>query len=135
MHGLDEFVKSPRVAYFTMEVELHSDIHTYSGGLGALAGDAARSAADLEIPLVVVTLLSRQGYLRQEIDFTGQQFEHPDPWHPDGWATPLGAKIGMMVEDRTGWIKMMKNVISKNTRFNICIECEQIDRVKPIVHP
>ena len=105
MHNLDEFVKTPRIAYFTMEVALHSDIHTYSGGLGVLAGDTARSAADLEIPLVVVTLLSKQGYLRQEIDFTGQQSEQPDPWHPNVWATPLGAKIGVMSEDREVWVR------------------------------
>ena len=39
-----------RIAYFSMEIAAHSDIPTYSGGLGVLAGDTIRSAADLEIP-------------------------------------------------------------------------------------
>ena len=43
------------VAYFTMEIALRSDIPTYSGGLGVLAGDTVRSAADLELPLVTVS--------------------------------------------------------------------------------
>jgi starch phosphorylase len=55
------------VAYFSMEMALRPEMHTYSGGLGVLAGDTARSCADLELPVVFVTLASREGYLRQEI--------------------------------------------------------------------
>ena len=52
----------PRVAYFSMEICLEQAIPTYSGGLGVLAGDTLRSAADLGVPLVAVTLLHRKGY-------------------------------------------------------------------------
>ena len=39
----------PPVAYFTAEIGLWSELHTYSGGLGVLAGDHVKSAADAEL--------------------------------------------------------------------------------------
>lgn len=53
----------PKIAYFSMEICVESGIPTYSGGLGILAGDTVRSAADLKIPMVAVSLLHRKGYL------------------------------------------------------------------------
>ena len=73
----------PTVAYFSMEVGLDPAIPTYSGGLGALAGDSIRSAADMGVPLVAVTLLHRRGYFRQRLDPHGWQSESPVEWRPD----------------------------------------------------
>ena len=42
------FLERPRIAYFSMEVGIKSEILTYSGGLGVLAGDTIRSSADLK---------------------------------------------------------------------------------------
>ena len=61
------------VAYFSMEICLEQAIPTYSGGLGVLAGDTLRSAADLGVPLVAVTLLHRKGYFTQHLDAAGHQ--------------------------------------------------------------
>lgn len=102
---LDEFTRAPRIAYFSMEIALHNEIPTYSGGLGVLAGDTMRSGTDLDLPLVGVSLVSRAGYFRQEIDAEGRQIEHPDPWEPNRWATPLGAKIAATIEGRDVWIR------------------------------
>ena len=55
----------PLVAYFSMEIGLESGMPTYSGGLGVLAGDTIRSAADLDVPMVAVSLLHRRGYFFQ----------------------------------------------------------------------
>ncbi len=88
-----------------MEIALHPEIPTYSGGLGVLAGDTLRSAADIGLPMVGVTLVSRFGYLRQEIDFQGRQVEHTDPWEPEQHAQPLGAKITIDLEGREVWIR------------------------------
>mgnify|MGYP003322624059 FL=1 len=63
------------IGYFTAEIGLWSELHTYSGGLGVLAGDHVKSAADAGIPLVAVTLLYHQGYARQHIDDAGIQTE------------------------------------------------------------
>jgi len=55
------------IAYFSMEMALRPDMPTYSGGLGVLAGDTIRSAADLKLPMVAVTLVHRQGYFAQKL--------------------------------------------------------------------
>lgn len=68
------------VFYFTMEVALRSDMPTYSGGLGVLAGDTLKSAADLGMPMVGVTMLWRNGYFKQEIDEEGWQKEENAIW-------------------------------------------------------
>ena len=101
---IDDFIHEPRVAYFTMEIALDNDIPTYSGGLGVLAGDTIRSAVDLQLPMVVVTLASRMGYFRQEIDAKGHQVEHPEPWDPSKIAKRLDAMIAVTIEGRSVWI-------------------------------
>ena len=121
MKSLDNFIYTPRVAYFSMEVALRPEIHTYSGGLGVLAGDTARSAADLEIPLVIVTLISRTGYLLQKIDENGNQIEHPDPWNPDDWAQPLRAKVAITIEKHEVWIRPWLYILSGISGYEIPI--------------
>src|SRR5512139_1140717 len=99
-----EFTQTERIAYFTMEIALRSDIPTYSGGLGVLAGDTVRSAADLELPLVTVSLASREGYFRQIVDANGRQQEAPDPWDPAQFAKPLQARVVVSIEGRDVWV-------------------------------
>ncbi|MGE0227202.1 MAG: alpha-glucan family phosphorylase [Dehalococcoidia bacterium] len=89
------------VAYFSMDLALESDIPTYSGGLGVLAGDMLRSAADLGLPLVGVSLLYRKGYFRQRLDETGNQIEADAGWRPEGRLTELPARVTVEVEGRT----------------------------------
>ncbi len=93
----------PRTAYFSMEIALQSEIPTYSGGLGVLAGDTMRSAADLDLPMVGVTLVSRGGYFRQEI-VDGRQVEHPNPWQPEQSCEPLPARVAVDIGKRRVWI-------------------------------
>jgi starch phosphorylase len=88
------------IAYFTMEIGLRNDIPTFSGGLGVLAGDTIKSAADLALPVVVVTLLSRNGYFRQEIDGEGRQHEHPVAWDPAAVMKLQGPRVRIIVEGR-----------------------------------
>src|SRR5918992_4735149 len=66
-----------RVAYFSMEINLEQGIPTYSGGLGVLAGDTLRSAADLRLPVVGITLAHRRGYFRQHPDAHRNQTDSP----------------------------------------------------------
>jgi starch phosphorylase len=101
---LGVFLQEPRVAYFSMEVALRNEIPTYAGGLGVLAGDTLRSAADLRLPLVAVTLVSRAGYFQQKIDADGVQTEHAALWDPARWATKLDAKVAVRIEGRPVWI-------------------------------
>lgn len=79
----------PRIAYFSMEIGLEANLPTYSGGLGVLAGDTLRSAADLGLPMVGVTLIYRKGYFRQHLDSQGNQTESPASWIPEEILQPL----------------------------------------------
>ena len=76
------------IAYFSMEIALEAGMPTYSGGLGVLAGDTVRTAADLNIPMVAVTLLHRQGYFYQRLDAHGWQHEEPAPGRSMTLCTP-----------------------------------------------
>ena len=103
--SLGAFTDRVRIAYFSMEIALRPEIKTYSGGLGVLAGDTVRSCADLEIPVVFVTLVSRAGYFRQEIDSDDRQVEQPDWWQPAQFCTPLDAMVALQIEQRPVWIR------------------------------
>src|ERR1700710_2588196 len=71
------------IAYFSMEIALSRLLPTYSGGLGMLAGDTLRSAADTEAPMVAISLVHRLGYFRQKLSDIGQQTEADVPWSPE----------------------------------------------------
>ena len=83
-----------------MEIAVKSEIPTYSGGLGVLAGDTIRSCADLKIPLVAVTLVSHEGYLKQEITQDGKQLEFPDKWAPSKYMTLLPKQVDVEIAGR-----------------------------------
>lgn len=89
-----------KIAYFSMEIGLDSKMHTYSGGLGILAADTIRSAADLNVPMVAVTLLYRKGYFRQNIDSQGNQQELPDEWNPKEFLQLLPNRVSVKIENR-----------------------------------
>ena len=103
---------SPRVAYFSMEIALEPDIPTYSGGLGILAGDTLRSAADLGVPLVAVTLAYRKGYFRQILDSAGNQFEQPQEWDPENQITEAKQRVTVEIEGRQVSIRAWKYTIT-----------------------
>jgi glycogen phosphorylase len=83
-----------------MEVALDPAIPTYGGGLGILAGDMLRSAADLEMPMVAVTLVHRKGYFRQHLDANGAQTEAPDAWYPEKLLRPVSGTATVQIEGR-----------------------------------
>jgi len=90
----------PRVAYFSMEIALESDIPTYSGGLGVLAGDTLLSAADLRLPVIAVTMVHRFGYFVQRLDGEGRQHELPAPWDPARTLERYPASVTIEIEGR-----------------------------------
>src|SRR3972149_4451218 len=94
-----------KIAYFSMEIGISNNIPTYSGGLGVLAGDTIKSGADLKIPLVAVTLLSKKGYFRQDIDSDGRQIEYPIDWDPSKFLIRLSRKIAVQIEGRNVYIQ------------------------------
>ena len=77
------------VAYFSAEFGVHPTLPTYSGGLGVLAGDHAKAASDLGLPLVGVSLLYRHGYLRQRLSHDGWQLDVTPRLEPGAEPTML----------------------------------------------
>ncbi|MGA3009970.1 MAG: alpha-glucan family phosphorylase [Terracidiphilus sp.] len=96
----ESFPSSGLVAYFSMEIAINPGMPTYSGGLGVLAGDTLRSAADLGVPLVAFTLVHRKGYFQQHLDEKGVQSEEIQPWNPSDFCTEEKARVTVSVEDR-----------------------------------
>jgi starch phosphorylase len=96
----ETFPVSGQVAYFSMEIAIHPDMPTYSGGLGMLAGDTLRSAADLGVPLIAFSLIHRKGYFRQHLDNAGIQSEDVQPWNPADFCTEEAARVTVSIEDR-----------------------------------
>jgi len=76
-------ISGRKIAYFSMEIALAKALPTYSGGLGMLAGDTLRSAADTGVPLVAISLVHRRGYFEQHLDSHGQQTESDVVWSPE----------------------------------------------------
>ena len=88
------------IAYFSMEIGLDPAIPTYSGGLGILAGDTIRAAADLNVPMVAVTLLHRKGYLHQKLDASGWQTEEPAEWTIENFLKEMLPRASVTIEGR-----------------------------------
>jgi starch phosphorylase len=105
MPVLEDYTREPKIAYFTMEIGLRDDMHTYSGGLGVLAGDTVRSAADLNIPFVAVSLISRKGYFNQDIDESGHQIELPAIWEPSRHMNTVPERIDVTIEGKRVYIQ------------------------------
>ena len=109
-----ELTKEPKIAYFSMEIGVHNDIPTYSGGLGVLAGDTIRSAADLKLPMVAVTLMCRKGYFIQELDSAGKQTELPALWDPEAYMRLLPQRVTVQIDGRDvqvqSWLYTVKSL-------------------------
>lgn len=96
----DEAKEHRRIAYFSMEVAVGPGMPNYAGGLGVLAGDALKSCADLRVPIVGVSLLSRKGYFDQRLDEWGHQQERPAEWQPEHFLRPLSETVEVEIERR-----------------------------------
>jgi len=97
---------SPKIAYFSMEIGINERIPTYSGGLGVLAGDTLKSCADLNIPIVGITLLSENGYFYQKIDDQGNQIELPYKFNIEDFLEPLPTTVTVPIEGREVKVKI-----------------------------
>jgi len=90
-----------KIAYFSMEIALESAVPTYSGGLGVLAGDTIRSAADLQVPIVAISLLHRAGHFSQQFDGAGWQAEKPVEWMVENFLSQMPVRTGVAIEGRS----------------------------------
>jgi starch phosphorylase len=109
------------VAYFSMEIAINPEMNTYSGGLGVLAGDTLRAAADMGLPLVAVTLAHRKGYFRQHLAHDGTQTEEPQPWDVALYTQPEQPRVTVELEGRTVTVGAVRHTIEGITGRKIHI--------------
>jgi starch phosphorylase len=107
------------IAYFTMEIALDPGMSTYSGGLGVLAGDTIRSAADLKVPVVAVCLLHRQGYFFQRLDGRGQQTEEPVEWAVNDFLTEMPERATVSIEGRELQLRVWKYAVQGVSGYEV----------------
>ena len=109
----------PKIAYFSMEIGLDNRVPTYSGGLGILAGDTLKSCADLNVPIVGVTLLSENGYFYQDIDPNGNQIELPYNFNINDFLTLLPSKTEIKIEGRPVKLQVWYYIIKGVNDYNV----------------
>lgn len=108
-----------KIAYFSMEIALESAMPTYSGGLGVLAGDTLRSAADMRVPIVAVSLLHRTGHFYQKLDESGTQTEHPVNWNVNAFLTEMPIRVAIQIEGRQLSLRSWKYQVEGVTGYGV----------------
>ena len=111
--------KTSTVAYFSAEIGISPSIHTYSGGLGILAGDHIKSAADLGVNMVAVTLMYKEGYFKQRMDEEGNQTEVYPRFEPDPMMEKLEGTISLPLRGREVQVQVWKYVFKGITGNSI----------------
>jgi starch phosphorylase len=99
------------LAYFSMEFGIDFAMPTYSGGLGILAADTIRGAADLGITAAGVTLLHRKGYFRQHLDNNGNQSESDVDWSPERFLELLPQRVLITIEGRQVQVRAWRYLV------------------------
>jgi starch phosphorylase len=104
----------PKIAYFTMEIGIDENIPTYSGGLGVLAGDTIKSCADLNVPVLGISLLSENGYFYQRIDEHGNQIEMPIQFAVSNFLQLLPKTTSVKIDNRDvqirAWLYQVRGI-------------------------
>src|SRR3974377_2201063 len=99
------------VAYFSMEIALENDMPSYSGGLGVLAGDTIRAAADIRLPMVAVSLLYRKGFFRQRLTDEGAQMEKAVEWDVSKFLQEEAPRVSVTLEKRRVELRAWKYIV------------------------
>lgn len=102
-----------------MEIGLDPAMPTYSGGLGVLAGDTIRSAADLNVPMIAVTLLHRKGYFRQRLSPDGEQQEGPVEWVVEDFLKEMLPRVSVTIEGRSVHLRAWRYEVEGVSGFKV----------------
>jgi len=92
---------------------------SYSGGLGVLAGDTIRAAADLRLPMVAVSLLYRKGYFTQLLAEDGSQTEEPVEWRVEDFLTEESVRTSVPLENRRVELRCWRYSVSGVHGFDV----------------
>jgi len=102
-----------------MEIALENSMPSYSGGLGVLAGDTIRAAADLRLPMVAVSLLYRKGYFTQLLAEDGSQTEEPVEWRVEDFLTEESVRTSVPLENRRVELRCWRYSVSGVHGFDV----------------
>ena len=127
MQGLVTLPAEIDIAYFSMEIAVDPAWPTYSGGLGVLAGDMLRSAADRILPIVGVTLLPRGGYFRQHLDSHGRQTEETESWQPETVLKRLDHVASLNLNGREVKVCAWRHSIAGATGYQVPVYFLDVD--------
>jgi len=106
--------KMLQIAYFSMEFGLNKNMNTYCGGLGILAGDTVKSASDMGLSMVGVSLLYKNGWLKQEIDNQLGQTEQPDQWDYKNFLTLRPETFTLRIKNQDVLVHIWQYLVSSN---------------------
>ena len=107
------------VAYFSMEIALENAMPSYSGGLGVLAGDTIRAAADIRLPMVAVSLLYRKGYFRQRLGEDGSQTEEPVEWQAEKFLQEETPRVTVNLENRRVELRSWRYIVKGVQNYDV----------------
>ena len=103
------------------------EMPTYSGGLGVLAGDTVRAAADLKVPMVAVTLLHRKGYFHQKLDPAGWQTEEPVEWPVEERLEEMPGRAEVVLEGRRILVRCWRHEVHGAGGFRVPVYFLDVD--------
>ncbi|HJZ05657.1 hypothetical protein A2634_05270 [Candidatus Amesbacteria bacterium RIFCSPHIGHO2_01_FULL_48_32] len=87
----------PEVVYFSLEFMLETDVPTYAGGLGVLAGDLMRSCADLGIGAIGMSIVYSGDTFSQTINADGTQSFTKQDWQKLDQLTKLPQVVELTI--------------------------------------
>ena len=120
------------VAYFSAEFGFHESLPIAAGGLGMLAGDHTKSASDLGLGFVGITLFYRDGYFQQTINNENWQVEYYPQLNPRNLAMepvlkpdgdPLLCEVDIM--GQPVFFRTWKTMVGRSTLFLLDTNVEQ----------
>ena len=131
------FSMTQPIAYFSMEIGIDPALPTYSGGLGVLAGDTIKAAADVGLPMIAVTLLHRKGYVKQSFTADGWQQEAPEQFSPEELLTRCQPIVDVQLRDRIVRVQAWKRIevgVNGHTVPVIFLDTDVTENAEPDRH-
>ena len=107
--------------YLSISPEHQMDLPIYSGGLGVLAGDTLKSAADLGISLAAVGILWNKGYFKQNFWFKDGQVPEENNWDPFSYPglVPLKTRVEVALKKRVIYLRLWKYFVYSFDKKNV----------------
>jgi glycogen phosphorylase len=107
--------------YLTLDAAHRLDLPIYSGGLGVLAGDTLKSAADRRVPLVAVGILWNKGYFKQNFWFKDGQIPEETNWDPLSFPglVPLTTRVQVKLRRETIHLRLWKYFVYAHDKRHV----------------